>query len=302
MMGSTMRRLLAGVVGAVVLMPVPAFGADAGPSGTANYSCRLGGIPTDVTATLTMSSVPDSVAPGDRLEPRGTLTLSLPTQTALLTKLLSLSSRAGVSSADFRLIATTHASPSDIVAASVRGPEESIGQPFAVDAEAVFDAFVVPRDATGDVELAMPTGQPAFTAVLSPKSLLGQRELICASQDDSTSLIARIPVESAAAPSAGAGLVPDASMPLPATLPPAAADLPADSTGPVDAAARPVYAPIPPHTREHLGVFIPAWALALFALIVPLAAVGYSLLLWTRLRTERAARDRRRATIERAEA
>jgi len=302
-MGSTMRRVLAGVVGAAVLVPVPALGADAGPSGTANYSCRLGGLPTDVTATMTMASVPDRVGPGDRLELRGTLTLSLPTQTALLTKLLSLSSRAGVSSAEFSLGVTTTDTSSDIAAKSARGSEGAVGDPFAVEATVVFEDFVVPRDAAGDLELAMPAGEagrPAFTAVLSPKSLLGQRELSCASPADSRSLITRIPIESPVSSPAGGGFAPGGSMPLPA-LPPAA-DLPTTSADTADTAVRPVYAPIPPSTREHLGVFIPAWALVLFALLVPLAAVGYSLLLWSRLRTERAAKDARRATIERGEA
>jgi hypothetical protein len=301
MRSSRVRRLLCltgAALTAALLLSAPATAAEAGPTGSANYVCNLtAGGSAKVSVTMSLDNVPASVTPGQTLRLGGTLTFGFTTQTALATHLL-LANKVGVSSAEFALDVVTAGKSQTIRAVAVQGQQTAIGKPFELAAKVVLPDYTVPAKAAGEVVLSLPSkatlpntvaktpATVAFTTVLSENGLVGQRTLACAvSGTDTAPLITRIPVEAptpaTSAPSSAPALgAPALSAPISAAgLGPASASAPATSAAPQ---TRPVFDAIPPSTR-HSGVFIPAWSLAVLALLVPVGALTYALSLRRRL-------------------
>lgn len=293
-------RLVGAALVAVLVLPAPtASAAEAGPSGSANYTCNMtGGGPAAVTVTMTLDSVPESVAPGQTVGLSGSLTFGFTAQTAIGTQVL-LARKVGVASAHFVLGAVSGGHTDTIAARSVEAPQASVGnplKPFSVTAKVALPAYKVPANATGEVALSLPStanlpntvakapAKVAFTAVLSQNGLLHQRTMACAlSKAGAAPLITRIPIvtKTDIAPLGGPALGPGPSAPLPADLPAPASDLP--QAAPTSAKTRPVFDAIPPATR-HSGVFIPAWSIVVVGLMLPIGALLYAASLRHRLR------------------
>lgn len=298
---------------ALLVSAAPTMAGAAGPTGSANYLCDLTTIgPTPVSVTMSLDDVPASVLPGQTLRLGGTLTLGFTTQAALVTQLL-LANHVGVSSANFALDAATADKTQAIRAVAVQGQQTAIVNPFTLTAKVVLPDYTVPAKAGGEVAISLPSKATlpnavaqsptnvAFTAVLSQDGLVGQRTLACAvSGTDTEPLITRIPVDVPAPAPSAPGPAPslgDPGLSVPASgagLAPATASTPTPSANPQ---TRPVFDAIPPSTR-HSGVFIPAWSLAVLALLAPVGALIYALSLRRRLRLmQLAAGDRGAAGV-----
>jgi hypothetical protein len=333
------KSLIAAMLVSAVLLPLDGFGygtaeaaATRSVTGQAAYSCQFksaAGAGTDTVSLAMQLNVPTSVAPGEAVTLRGTLSMQFSERFRAATQALGLDSADAYSTTISTFLTEMGKSAPYFANRWQTGPTH-IGNPFILKGSILFPPFSVRKDATGSLRLQMPQNgstkntvesSPAKVAFLGHARATGPGgdfmvDMACYFPRANQAVITTIPIATRQATTASAGSAaaptnaPQVTTTSPATGPKTQPVAPgsqvglAPSTG-VDVPPSPGAGAVLPTeatplgeslpesivTRQPSGIYVSTGLLVLGGFLFCMATLGYAMLANYRLRNIRRALD-----------